>query len=150
MAYAFTLDRDGGAEILKVIAAEEVGALAAAVSAAAGPESSIETKTTKTRFVAVVKVPATLQATDGVLSKAAAGLGLKINPYPKPDRKAAKKPGFASRVQWRWAFWSKQPWARPKAQETPGEKIIRYQNLPERSGGTPAAGKRGRPRNAAK
>ena len=138
MAYAFTLDRDGAAEVLKVIAAEEVSSLASAVSAAAGPESSIETKTTKTRFVAIVKVLATLQAADGLLSKAAGSLGLKINQYPKGDRKSAKKPGFASRVQWRWAFWSKQPWARPKARETPGEKIIRYQNLPERSGnGTP-------------
>ena len=135
MAYSFTLDRAGAAEVLKVIAAEEVSAIAAAVAAAAGEEAIVETKTTKTRFVATVKIPAQLQAAEGVLSRAATGVGLKINKYPRGERKSAKKPGFASRVQWRWAFWSKQPWARPKAQETPGEKIIRYQNLPERSGG---------------
>lgn len=132
----FVLDRAGAAEVLKFIAAEEVSAIAAQVAAAAGPEASTETKPSKSRFVARVKVPDVLQATDGVLSKAASGLGLKINQYAKPEKTTTRKPGFASRVQWRWAFWSAQPWARPKARETPGEKLIRYRQLPERAGST--------------
>lgn len=148
----FTLDRAGAADVLKMIASEEVAALAAEVAAAAGPQASVETKASKTRFVAIVKVPADLQATDGVLSKAVAKVGLRLNQYSKSDKKSAKRLGFFSQVQWRWAFWSKQPWALGKARETPGEKVIRYRQLPERSGttagkaGTPAPRKRGRPR----
>lgn len=150
MTTAFVLDRNGAAEVLKFIAAEEVSALAAQVAAAAGPEASIETRPSKTRFVATVKVPDALQATEGVLSRAATGLGLTINQYAKPDAPAAKKLGFRSKVQWRWAFWSTQPWALGKARETPGGKLIRYRQLPDRAGntatptGTPR--KRGRPR----
>ncbi|UOW93336.1 hypothetical protein SEA_LABELLE_10 [Mycobacterium phage Labelle] len=39
--------------------------------------------------------------------------------------------GFKSRKQWRWAFATKQPWAREKAHKTKGGKKIRYRRLPE-------------------
>ena len=85
----FVLNRVGGGEVLKMIAAEEVSALAAQVAAAAGADAVIETKTSKTRFVASVKVPPDAQAKDGVLSRAAASVGLEINAYPKrPPKKA--------------------------------------------------------------
>lgn len=90
---AFQLDRAGGAEVLKIIVSEEVGALASQVSAAAGPDSVIETKTSGTRFVATVKVPAAAQAKDGVLSRAAAKVGLDIKPYPNRPAPKANKPG---------------------------------------------------------
>lgn len=38
--------------------------------------------------------------------------------------------GYKSRKQWRWAFASKQPWAREKAHRTAGGKIVRYRRLP--------------------
>lgn len=39
---------------------------------------------------------------------------------------------FASKKQWRWAFATRQPWARKHAHETPGGKKVRYQRLPTR------------------
>lgn len=80
---AFVLNVVGGSEVLKMIAAEEVSALAGQVAAAAGQGAVIETKTSKTRFVAAVKVPADMQAKDGTLSRAASEVGLEINAYPK-------------------------------------------------------------------
>lgn len=131
----FTLDRAGGAEILKAVAAEEVSALAAQVAAAAGPDASLSTKVTSTRFVATVQVPAEAQAIDGVLSRAASTVGLTVRAYKKAGSGERKKVlGFVSRRQWRWAFWSKKPWAADKARETPGEKLIRYRQLPEATG----------------
>lgn len=47
--------------------------------------------------------------------------------------RGAKRKGFASKKQWRWAFATRQPWARRKARETPGGKVIRYRRLPSRS-----------------
>lgn len=47
--------------------------------------------------------------------------------------------GFKSKKQWRWAFATKQPWAREKARKTKGGKIIRYRKLPE----SKFSGKRG-------
>lgn len=79
----FQLDREGGAEVLKMLAAAEVAALAAQVAAAAGAEATTQTKQSKTRFVATVKVPALAQAKDGVLSRAAAQVGLGVQRYPK-------------------------------------------------------------------
>lgn len=38
--------------------------------------------------------------------------------------------GFKSKKQWRWAFATKQPWAREKARKTKGGKIARYRRLP--------------------
>ena len=39
--------------------------------------------------------------------------------------------GFKSKKQWRWAFATKQPWAREKAHKTKGGKKVRYRRLPE-------------------
>lgn len=89
---AFTLDKAGGAEVLKEIAAEEVLALAEAVAASAGSGAQVATTVSRSRFVATIQVPAQDQAKDGVLSRAAAQLGLTIKPYPKrqPKEKPAK------------------------------------------------------------
>lgn len=38
--------------------------------------------------------------------------------------------GFKSKIQWRWAFASKQPWAHEKAHKTAGGPKIRYRRLP--------------------
>lgn len=48
----------------------------------------------------------------------------------KKKRKATYH-GFKSKKQWRWAFASKQPWAREKAHKTKGGKVVRYRRLPE-------------------
>jgi len=91
---AFVLNRVGGGEVLKMIAAEEVSALAAQVAGSAGDGAVIETKTSATRFVASVKVPADAQAKDGVLSRAASQVGLVINTYPaRSPRKEPANPG---------------------------------------------------------
>lgn len=42
--------------------------------------------------------------------------------------------GFKSKKQWRWAFATKQPWARKKAHETKGGKKTRYRRLPASKG----------------
>jgi hypothetical protein len=39
--------------------------------------------------------------------------------------------GFKSKKQWRWAWATKQPWARKKSHETAGGKVVRYRRLPE-------------------
>lgn len=38
--------------------------------------------------------------------------------------------GFKSKKQWRWAFATKQPWAREKAHKTKGGPVVRYRRLP--------------------
>lgn len=151
----FTLDRAGASVILKELSGAAVSELAQAVASGAGPDATVTTKVTKTRFVASVQVPAEQQATDGVLSRAAGALGLVVHPYGKATTERAKVVGFVSKRQWRWAFWSKKPWALGKARETPGEKIIRYQQLPEATGRNTAGAKaaprkRGRPPKTAK
>ena len=47
-------------------------------------------------------------------------------------KKKGRKKGFSSKAQWRWAFATKQPWARKKAHETKGGKKVRYRRLPKR------------------
>lgn len=50
-------------------------------------------------------------------------------------RKKKKKKGykgFRSKAQWRWAFATKQSWARKKAHETPGGPKVRYRRLPKK------------------
>lgn len=43
--------------------------------------------------------------------------------------------GFKSKKQWRWAFATRQSWARGKAHKTAGGKVTRYRRLPESKGG---------------
>lgn len=90
---AFELDKAGGAEVLKVMAAEAIGALAQQVAAAAGEGAVVEMSTTD-RARAKVKVPADVQAKDGVLTRAAAEVGLEVRPSKKrpPRNKSSKKP----------------------------------------------------------
>ncbi|AKF14338.1 hypothetical protein SEA_VINCENZO_76 [Mycobacterium phage Vincenzo] len=38
--------------------------------------------------------------------------------------------GFKSKKQWRWAWATKQPWARKKSHETAGGPKVRYRRLP--------------------
>ena len=93
----FTLNRDGGAEVLKEMAAEAVMELALQVGASADDGakvaefSEITDRVSATRFVATIKVPDYRQARDGALTKAAAANGLEVHPYPKSSKKAAKK-----------------------------------------------------------
>ena len=39
---------------------------------------------------------------------------------------------FKSKAQWRWAWATRQPWARRHAHATPGGKKTRYRRLPRR------------------
>lgn len=86
---AFTLDQAGGAEVLKVIAADAIKELADQLAAAVGDTAIVELTTTD-RAKARVKVPADAQAKDGVLTKAAADIGLEVRPSkkrpPRPPR----------------------------------------------------------------
>lgn len=79
----FVLNRVGGGEVLKELAAEAVTQLALEVSADAGPSAVVETRVSKTRFVATIKVAADEQATDGVLSRAVSQAGLTLNAYKR-------------------------------------------------------------------
>lgn len=90
---AFELDRAGGAEVLKVLAAEAIAELAAQVAAKAGEGAEVSTSVTD-RARASVRVPADAQATDGVLSRAAAEVGLEVRPSKKrpPWPRNQKKP----------------------------------------------------------
>jgi len=90
----FVLDKAGGGEVLKQICAEAITQLGVEVSADAGQTAVVETKVSRTRFVATVKVSAEAQAKDGVLSRAASQAGLTINAYPKraPRQKTTDKP----------------------------------------------------------
>ena len=132
----FVLDRAGGAEVLKINAAQAITELANQVAGSAGAGAVVTTKVSKTRFVATVQVPADAQAMDGVLSRAASDVGLAVRAYKNATQGTGRKRviGFVSKLQWRWAFWSEQPWALGKARETPGEKLIRYRRLPESTG----------------
>ena len=94
---AFTLNRDGGAEVLKDLAADWVANVAQQVAAKSGDSVVVELRTTD-RAKAFVRVPRESQAKDGVLTRAAAEVGLTIYPskYPKKakkDAKAARKRG---------------------------------------------------------
>jgi hypothetical protein len=42
--------------------------------------------------------------------------------------------GFVSRAQWRWAWATRQRFARKWSHRTPGPKKVRYRRLPARTG----------------
>ena len=90
MAYAFTLDEAGGAEVLQVMAAEIIAAKAQEIAAAVGDTAQVESHPVKRRVRASVSCPAFMQAKDGVLSRAAIASGLDFNPAEK--RAPRKKP----------------------------------------------------------
>lgn len=90
---AFTLDIAGGAEVLKVLVADEIAAFAQQIAAIAGPEAVaeiVEQTGNARRARAKVTVPAHIQAKDGVLSRAVSEVGLEFKPQkqrdPKPKR----------------------------------------------------------------
>lgn len=82
----FVLDRDGGAEVLKVNAAPLIAELANQIAAAAGNDATVEIGTTD-RARAKVSVPADAQAKDGVLSRAASDAGLPVIPFKERVRR---------------------------------------------------------------
>ena len=86
----FKLDIAGGAEVLKELVADEIAALAQQVANAAGDGAVMELRTTD-RAEAFVRVPPAAQAKDGVLSKAAAAVGLEVRPakYPPAKKKTS-------------------------------------------------------------
>lgn len=74
---SFRLNRKGGAEVLKELAAEAINALGRRVAADAGDDAEFNAYTTD-RAAASVTVPAEQQAKDGVLTRAAAAAGLEV------------------------------------------------------------------------
>lgn len=84
---AFELDLEGGAEVLKVLAADEIAALAQQIADAAGEGAKVEMSTTD-RARGSVSVPAEAQAKDGVLTRAASAAGLEVTLRPEKPRKA--------------------------------------------------------------
>jgi ethanolamine utilization microcompartment shell protein EutS len=83
----FQLDREGGAEVLKQIVADEIAALTQRIADTAGEGAEVKMGVTD-RARGTVTVPAELQAKDGVLTKAAAALGLEVRPRKATPRKA--------------------------------------------------------------
>jgi hypothetical protein len=75
----FTLNRKGGAEVLKVLARDAIDDLARKVADQAGDGAVMDTYTTD-RAVAAVSVPNAAQAKDGVLTRAASAAGLEVRP----------------------------------------------------------------------
>lgn len=73
----FRLNRKGGAEVLKELAAPHINALAQQIAAKAGPDAEVDEYTTD-RAAASVAVPAHQQAKDGALTRAAAAAGLEV------------------------------------------------------------------------
>lgn len=75
-APAFKLNRAGGAEVLKHLAAQRIDALAETI--AGGIDGAEVQKYTTDRAAASVSVPAEAQAKDGVLTRGAAAAGLEV------------------------------------------------------------------------
>lgn len=73
----FKLNRAGGAEVLKQLAAPAIKELARKIAADAGDDAEVVEYTTD-RAAASVRVPAEQQAKDGVLTRAAAAAGLEV------------------------------------------------------------------------
>lgn len=77
MTAKFKLDRKGGSEVLKQMAAEHIHALAQQIAAAAGEGVEVNQYTTD-RAGAAVSVPAGRQAKYGALTRAASAAGLEV------------------------------------------------------------------------
>ena len=88
---AFELDIEGGAEVLKVLAAGAIKDLADQIAGQAGEGATVRAYTTD-RAAAAVSVPADAQAIDGALTKAAAAVGLEVTAVaPRRSRAKARK-----------------------------------------------------------
>lgn len=81
---AFVLDQEGGAEVLKELAASAINDLAQQVADDIGEGAKVTIYTTD-RAAATVSVPAEMQAKDGVLTRAAAAAGLEVRPKPATE-----------------------------------------------------------------
>jgi hypothetical protein len=95
----FKLDVAGGAEVLKVLVADEIAALTAQIGAVAGEDATVKMSVTD-RARGTVTVPAELQAKDGVLTRAASAAGLEVRARV-PDRarrgkQATKNPKYTA------------------------------------------------------
>ena len=86
----FHLNLDGGAVVLKEMAAAQIAAMAETVAAGAGPDAEV-TQTVTDRARATVRVPADQQAKDGVLTRAAAEAGLEVVERKRRPRKPRGK-----------------------------------------------------------
>lgn len=75
---AFTLDEEGGAEVLKELARPEIERLTKVAEEAAGPDATSKVITTD-RAHGVIRVPAHRQARDGALTRGAAAAGLEVH-----------------------------------------------------------------------
>ncbi|WP_234797683.1 hypothetical protein [Mycobacteroides chelonae] len=87
---SFVLDRDGGAEVLKELAAAAIKDLAGQVADDIGEGAQVKIYTTD-RAAASVSVPAEMQAKDGVLTRAAAAAGLDVRPKPATEKRSRGK-----------------------------------------------------------
>jgi len=87
----FELNLEGGAEVLKVMAAETIYKLADVIGASAGEDAKVS-KFVTDRAHASVSVPAEQQAKDGVLTRAFADAGIEIKPPKAAPRRRAQKP----------------------------------------------------------
>lgn len=87
---AFVLDHEGGAEVLKALAAGAIKDLAARVADDIGEGATVKVYTTD-RAAASVSVPAEMQAKDGVLTRAAAAAGLEVRPKPATETRSRGK-----------------------------------------------------------
>ncbi|MEV5360580.1 hypothetical protein AB0K45_09575 [Micrococcus luteus] len=77
MTASFRLNRKGGEEVLKQLAAPLINSLAQQVTDAAGEDAEMVTYTTD-RAAASVRVPADQQAKDGALTRAVSSAGLEV------------------------------------------------------------------------
>lgn len=88
MTYAFTLNREGGGEVLQQMVADHIRELALQIGQAADEGAKVKDFSQiddhignlfgGKRFIATVTVPAERQAKDGALTKAAAAAGLEV------------------------------------------------------------------------
>lgn len=76
----FKLDRQGGADVLKKLVADEIRALGNEIAETAGGEDDAAWvhHSTTDRATASVTVPAAMQAKHGVLTRAASAAGLEV------------------------------------------------------------------------
>lgn len=87
---AFELDLEGGAEVLKELAAGAIADLTQQIADAVGEGAKVKMSTTD-RARGSVSVPAEAQAKDGVLTKAAAAAGLEVTLRPEKPRKSRSR-----------------------------------------------------------
>lgn len=89
----FELNFEGGAEVLKEMAAPLIKTLAESIAATAGDDAKVYHRVTD-RAAASVVVPADQQAKDGVLTRALSAAGMEVEPPTRtraPRRRSRSK-----------------------------------------------------------